>query len=186
MQDSLTRLQILFELMWNPVEDVRNGRALALYYYNLACNVPVYLHIDLRDDNENCAFFWWFASTCRHLGIGGTHANPNIAAAQREAMKHYRRLEAFYKRGQIYGINEDIYVHVLPEESRMVVNIFNLSDRERRIEGSIPLERLGIVTDCYYQRSERWVRFDEKKQMLAVSCTLPPWGHKLVEISAIK
>ncbi|HTQ10983.1 MAG TPA: discoidin domain-containing protein, partial [Fimbriimonadaceae bacterium] len=28
-----------FELMWNPIADLKEGRARALYYYNLGCNV---------------------------------------------------------------------------------------------------------------------------------------------------
>jgi hypothetical protein len=174
-----------FELMWMPIEDLRQGRAQSLYYYNLACNVPIYLHIDLRDDNEHCTFFWWFASTCRHLGIGGTHANPNIAAAQRHAMQQYRRLEAFYKRGEFYGMSEEIHLHVLPAENRVVVDIFNLSDQERRIEGSIPTSRLGIASDLYYRRTERWAGFDPAKGLLTAACTLPAWGHQRVELQGI-
>jgi hypothetical protein len=172
-----------FELMWNPIEDLRNGRARSLYYYNLACNVPVYLHIDLRDDNPHCTFFWWFASTCRHLGIGGTHANPGIAAAQREAMRRYRQLDALYKHGDFYGISEEIHVHVLPGENRLVVDIFNLSDTERRVEGSMPVSQLGIALDRYYRRSERWAGMSGGR--LTVGCTLPPWGHQQVELQNI-
>ena len=175
-----------FELMWNPIDDLRHGRGQSLYYYNLACNIPVYLHIDLRSDNGHCTFFWWFASTCRHLGIGGTHADPNIAAAQRHAMQHYRRLDGFYKRGDFYGVSEEIHVHVLPGENRLVVNIFNLSDQERRIEGSVPIARLGIASDRFYGRSERWVGFDATRKLFQVACTLPPWGHQLVEVNAIE
>ena len=49
------------ELMWQPLEDIRLGRARALYYYNLACNVPLYLHVDLRGDNEHSLVLWWYA-----------------------------------------------------------------------------------------------------------------------------
>lgn len=172
-----------FELMWNPIEDLRQGRAQSLYYYNLACNVPVYLHIDLRDDNPHCTFFWWFASTCRHLGIGGTHADPNIAAAQREAMRRYRLLDALYKHGEFYGISEEIHVHVLPQSNRLVVDIFNLSDGERRIEGGMPAGQLGIDLDRYYRRTERWAGLGGGR--LTVGCTLPPWGHRQVELEAV-
>jgi hypothetical protein len=172
-----------FELMWNPIEDLRNGRALSLYYYNLACNVPVYLHIDLRDDNPHCTFFWWFASLCRHLGIGGTHANPTIATAQRHAMQRYRQLDALYKHGEFYGISEEIHVHVLPRENRLVVDIFNLSDDERRIEGAMPAATLGIALDRYYQRTERWASLG--KGQFTVGCNLPPWGHQQVELEAL-
>jgi len=172
-----------FELMWNPMEELRSGRALALYYYNLACNIPIYLHIDLRDDNANCSIFWWFASLCRHLGIGGTHADPNIAAAQRHGMARYRELDALYKHGDFYGISEDIHVHVLPQDNRLVVDLFNLTDQEREVTGSMPAERLNIAMDCYYQRSERWASLGHGQ--LHAGCTLPAWGHQQVELRAI-
>jgi hypothetical protein len=37
-----------FEMMWDSFGDIRCGRARSLYYYNLGCNVPIYLHINLR------------------------------------------------------------------------------------------------------------------------------------------
>ena len=171
--------------MWNPIEDLRSGRGLALYYYNLACNVPIYLHIDLRDDNEHCTVFWWFASTCRHLGIGGTHPQPHVADAQRRAMETYRRLEVFYKRGEFYGINEEIHLHVLSHENRLVVNIFNLSDNAKLIEGSVPLSEIGISPEFFFQQSQRGARFSTSTGCFRVSCHLPPWGHQMVEFSPL-
>jgi len=172
-----------FELMWNPFEDLRSGRGRALYYYNLGCNVPVYLHIDLRDDNEHCCMFWWFASTCRHLGVGGTHANPSIAQAQQHAMRRYRKLDRFFKRGEFRGISDEIHLHVLPEENAFVVNIFNLSDHPRIIEGSITLEELSVAPDRWYTRSERWGWFESDR--FCVRCELPLWGTQLVEVRAL-
>jgi hypothetical protein len=37
-----------FELMWIPMEELLSGRAFALHYYNLAYDLPLYVHIDLR------------------------------------------------------------------------------------------------------------------------------------------
>ena len=170
-----------FELMWNPIDDLRSGRARALYYYNLGCNVPVYLHIDLRDDNEHCTVLWWFASTCRHLGIGGTHPDPMIVERQKLAMARYRRLDRFYKRGEFVGISEEIHVHVLPEEQACVVNIFNLNDAPRRIEGGIEMSKLGLDPDRWYTRSDRQVSLGGGR--LNVNAQLPPWGHQLVEVN---
>ena len=67
--------------MWDPLNDIvvtgskyiTNMRAKSLYYYNLAYNIPLYLHINLKTDNANALAFWWYASTCRHLGIGGKY-----------------------------------------------------------------------------------------------------------------
>jgi len=173
-----------FELMWNPIDDLRSGRSKALYYYNLACNVPLYLHIDLRDDNEHCIVLWWFASTCRHLGIGGTHANIAVAESQKHAMRRYRKLERFFKRGKFVGINDEIHLHVLPQEDGFVVNIFNLSDSHRRIEGKIPITEIGINADRWYTRSERWIGFENG--WIFISCELPAWGTQLIECLAVQ
>jgi len=172
-----------FELMWDPFEELRSRRALALYYYNLACNVPIYLHIDLRDDNQHCTIFWWFASLCRHLGIGGTHADPNVVICQQHAMARYRELDALYKRGDFYGISEEIHVHVLPSENRLVVDLFNLTDTERRVTGTMSVETLGIDQQMYYQRTERWVSLGDGQ--LHASCLLPAWGHQQVELRPV-
>lgn len=175
-----------FELMWEPFVDLKEGRGRALYYYNMACNVPVYLHIDLRNDNEHCFVLWWFASTCRHLGIGGTHPNPLIAENQKAAMRHYHSLERFYKRGNFYGINEEIHVHVLPEENAFVVNVFNLSDETRVIKGSIPVERLGIDVNRWYMRYGRIGSFDDKSGVFSVYCELEPWSTELTEFRGVE
>jgi hypothetical protein len=65
------------------------------------------------------------------------------------------------------------------------VDIFNLSDQERRIESSIPTSRLGIASDLYYRRTERWAGFDPAKGLLTAACTLPAWGHQRVELQGI-
>ena len=79
-----------FELMWNPMDDVRQSRILALYYSNMGCNVPIYTHVNISGDNAQCVILWWYVSTCRHLGIGGKHPDAKIVAAQQQAMKRYR------------------------------------------------------------------------------------------------
>jgi len=142
-----------FELMWQPMEDILSGRARSLYYYNLACEVPLYLHIDLREDNAQCLCLWWYASTCRHLGIGGTHRDPLIAEAQRQQMGTYRRLKPFFTRGAFYGDDENpeaVHIHVLQEEQAAVVNLFNLSNQERVLEGSVALSDIGLDPDRWY------------------------------------
>jgi len=57
-----------FEYMWDCLNDLRSARALALYYYALGCNVPLYLHITMAADNDS-AVLLVDASTVRHLGI---------------------------------------------------------------------------------------------------------------------
>jgi hypothetical protein len=171
-----------FELMWRPMDDLRQGRGLGMYYYNLACNVPIYLHIDLRSDNENCVALWWFASTARHLGIGGTHADPKVAAAQKEAMKYYRRFEQFFKRGEFYGLGEEIHIHVLPEQKAFVVNLFNLSDQPKKVAGSTTLRQLGLDPQAACKGSQSWGEVDNG--VLKLEADMPPWSAKVADFRA--
>jgi len=178
------------ELMWNTMADITEGRARALYYYCLACNVPFYLHVDLRDDNEHCLVLWWYASTNRHLGIGGTHDNPQIAHAQILAMKRYRSLDRFFKRGEFYGMKETtgrpeaIHLHVLPEENAFVVNLFNLSDETRRIAGGVPANDLGLDPDRWYIMP-KGCGFDPATGWFHVDRELAPWGTYVAHVRAL-
>jgi len=133
-----------FEYMWRTMEDLLKGWAVSLYYYNLAYSLPVYLHIDLRHDNANALIFWWFASTCRHLGVGGKHPDPAVWHAHKRAMSLYRELKEFYTQGVFFGIEENIHLHALPERNAAVINFFNLTDQEQFIVREIELERYGL------------------------------------------
>jgi hypothetical protein len=173
-----------FELMWQPMEDILSGRARSLYYYNLACNVPVYLHVDLRDDNLHCLVLWWYASTCRHLGIGGTHEDPLIARAQQLAMQRYRRLERFYKQGVFYGFGEETHVHVLPEENAFVANLFNLSAEERVISASLPVADLGLHPDQWFVcPKSAW--FNPNQGTFHIQRRMPAWSAQVAEVRAL-
>jgi NedA-like, galactose-binding domain len=173
-----------FELMWDPMADLKSGRARTLYDYNLGCNVPVYLHIDLRKDNENCVVFWWYASTCRHLGIGGTHKKAEVVGAQQAAMRRYRELDRFFKRGEFFGINEEIHVHALKSEQAMVVNVFNLSGDERKVGGKISLQELGLDPGRSYSSSEPWAKVEGGQ--LQVDRQMPAWSAGVVEIRSVR
>ena len=139
--------------------------------------------MDLRDDNEHCLVLWWFASTCRHLGFGGTHAAAAVVEAQQAAMRRYRSLERFFKRGVFLGAGEEIHFHVLPDANELVAQIFNLSDQRRRIAGDIAVADLGLDPSRWYARTERWAQFDRER--LRVSWELPPWGTELIHIRAV-
>jgi len=173
-----------FELMWNPMEDIKAGRGLAMYYYNLACNVPIYLHIDLRKDNEHCVMLWWFASTARHLGIGGTNKDIKTVEAQKVAMKYYKQFERFFKRGEFYGINEEIHLHVLPKENAFMINMFNLSDKPRTITGKFDLKKAGLDPALNFKSSKSWAKIDNG--MLEVSMDMPPWSAEVTDVTGAK
>lgn len=163
-----------FELMWDPMADIKEGRAETLYDYNLGCNVPLYLHIDLRKDNRHCLVLWWYASTCRHLGIGGTHPDEKVAAAQKSAMKRYRSLARFFKSGEFFGIDPEIHLHVLRREQAVVVNLFNLSEETKAVHGEVALNDVGLDAGKTYQSDTPGV--EVRGGRLVVSATLEPWS----------
>jgi hypothetical protein len=128
----------------SPAEYVKNKLALCLYYYNLAYDIPLYMHINLGRDNENALGLWWFASTCRHLGIGNTHPYPKVVKVQQDAMKLYRSLERYYVNGKFVGLNEYAHLHTLPERSGGVLNLFNVDDKDTVVSCQIPAKELKV------------------------------------------
>jgi hypothetical protein len=155
-----------YELMWDPMNDLVGGHAIALYYYNLAYSMPLYIHIDLRKDNANALMLWWNISCCRHLGLGGTHADHAVCVAQKAAMREYRRLKPFFARGTFYGIDELTHVHKHPTEPRLVVNCYNL-DKD-------PATRT-VAFDC--------AQFGLPARRFSKVVTVPAYGHALIEVS---
>ncbi len=150
-----------FEYMWDCLNDLKSGRALALYYYNLGCNVPIYLHITMAADNDACVFFWWVASTVRHVGIGGKQSSKTIEPpeglpprdveqrfeAYQDQMKLYQRLKPYFVRGSFHGINETAHLHTLDGKKGGVLNLFNLTEVEQEIEVFIPRSLLEADND---------------------------------------
>ena len=124
--------------------------------------------------------FWWNASTCRHLGIGGTHADPRVQKAQKDAMAAYRRLQSFFKAGTFYGLDEMVHVHVYPSEPAAVINCFNLEDHavSRRIE--LSLGKLGLEANRSYQVKGATARRAGGQYLLEVA--VPGYGHSLIEL----
>ena len=81
-----------FEYMWDPYYDLLSGKALSLYEYNLAYDIPLYLHVHEGRDSPSMLAFWWYASTCRHLGIGGVSDPQNpVYQALKQAVATYQR-----------------------------------------------------------------------------------------------
>ena len=63
------------------------------------------------------------------MGIGGTAKDKAVVAAQKAAMKRYRAVEDLYKRGEFFGISEEIHVHALGW--RVPVNAYDLPTMRR-------------------------------------------------------
>jgi len=146
-----------FELMWEPFKHLKDKTALAMYYYNPGCNVPIYLHVNTGHDNVNNIVLWWYASTARHLGIGGDSTDPKVNENHHREMKRYIELEVFFKHGDFYGINEEIHIHSLADRQECVINIFNLSDNAAITEGSITLKEIGLDPEKKYRIDKDWI-----------------------------
>ncbi|MEW6074122.1 MAG: hypothetical protein AB1726_16190 [Planctomycetota bacterium] len=170
-----------YELMWAPWDDLVSGRALANYYQRLAHDLPVYLHIDLRGDNRSAIVFWWNASTCQHLGIGGRHADPAVWAAQKEALALYLRLKPYFTRGELRGVQENIHAHVLASQG-VVLNLFNLGETATTVRRRIAFSELGPGAPAPLRSADSRVRLIAEGLELAVP--LEAWDHALLELSA--
>jgi hypothetical protein len=169
-----------FELMWDPMVDLVGGHSIALYYYNLAYSLPLYIHIDLRKDNAQCLMLWWNASTCRHLGMGGTHADAAVRQAQKQAMTDYRRLSPFFKAGRFYGLDETTHVHVHPTESAAVINCFNLEDHPAKRQIDFAPARFGLDGAKDYHIAGAEANRQGSRYVLEVG--IAAYGHTLVEV----
>ena len=114
-----------FEYMWYPMEDYRTGRLQNLYFYNLAYEKPLYLHMDLLGMGENAEVFWYFASTVRHLGIGNFSAlTAEKQMLIKEATAVYMELKVYYAVGIFYGKGPLVHIHKLMNKGA-VINLFH-------------------------------------------------------------
>lgn len=172
-----------FELMWSPMDNILSGKSIALYYYNLAYSLPIYLHIDLRTDNLNALCFWWYASTCRHLGIGGTSKDPALNKVHFEAMATYRKLQTFFKRGKFYGIDEQVHVHVHPSGPSAVVNAFNLDSHPAKKEVEFIPENYGLEGKYRFQIDG--VQSQRRQHGYVLFFDIPARGQQLAEIRPV-
>ena len=180
-----------FEFMWDCIQDLQSGRALCLYYYNLCCNIPLYLHINMSADNDQCLFFWWAASTVRHLGIGGKNCHPSVVPpdkhfhfdpeerfeAYKLCMKQYLEFKAYYQRGIFYGIHEYAHLHVLKTQKGGILDLFNCTDSAQICTAEIPAELLGASHLKTRGADALW-----ENEHLIIRAALPPLSHVLVQI----
>jgi hypothetical protein len=170
-----------FEMMWDPLGNLRSGASRTLYYYSLAYSLPLYLHIDLRSDTDQAIVFWWNASTCRYLGIGGTHTDQKVNDAHFAAMKDYKRLKPFFTAGTFYGISELIHVHRHPTDNAAVVNVFG-------VDG--PIANFHFDPAKFGLKPEKPYKFTGGDATKAgdgydvkLTTPVPAMGHQLVEVS---
>jgi hypothetical protein len=172
-----------FEFMIDPMDDLLSGRAGSLYYLNLAYDIPVYLHTDLRKDNANALVFWWYASTCRHLGLGGKSADQAIWEAQKNAMRTYLSLKRFYAQGKFYGLDENVHCHTLPDLRKSVINCFNLENAEAKKQLRFRLADIGLPPgETKIEGAPFTVQGDE----ITVEVSIQAKGHLLLQVESVR
>jgi hypothetical protein len=163
-----------FEYMWDCYGDLLAGKALSLYEYNLAYDLPLYLHINLQFDSPNALGFWWYASTCRHLGIGGLTPSDPRWSGHRRAMARYRELKPRFAHGRFVGLAPSAHVHVLDDSRSAVVTLFNLTSHRDSLEFELDPVRLGLLADT--ELSGDGVVVENGRRMLRVEVdALTPW-----------
>ncbi len=172
-----------FEYMIEPMEDIMTRRAMSLYYVNLAYDIPIYDHIRLNRDNANALMFWWYASTCRHLGMGAKPTDPAVWAAQKAAMQQYLPLQHFFAEGVFYGLDETIHVHTLPDLNAAVIDCFNLEDAPAVKHLEFRLADVGLAPGA--------VVVDGSAQpgsgdLVTVDVAVPAKAHRLVKIDVTR
>jgi acetyl esterase/lipase len=173
-----------YEYMITAIDDVVvSRRAGSLYYVNLAYGIPVYLHFDLRTDNSQAIAFWWFASTCRHLGFGGKPTDPAVWTAHKNAMKTYNGLKRFFAQGVFFGLDETIHCHTLPDEKRSVINCFNLEDKPVKRQVRFRLSEIGLPAGKV-QIDE--APFRQSGEEVTVDLAIPARGHLLLQVQPAK
>jgi hypothetical protein len=166
------------EFMWAPLDDLLSRRAVSLYYYNLAYDIPIYLHVSLKQDNEQALVFWWFASTCRHLGVGGK-PGPAAWEADKRAMKTYMPLKRFYTQGAFYGIDEMVHAHTLADLRQSVLNVFNLTDKPVEKEVRLRATDIGLPAGPIHIEGDT---VSAEGDEVAVKMTVPARGHQLLKV----
>jgi len=170
-----------FEYMWDPYYDLISGQALSLYEYNLAYDIPLYLHIHEGRDSESMLAFWWYASTCRHLGIGGVSdpSNPLYVALKR-AVGTYQRLKRFFTQAEFIGIDQFAHFHVIANENAAIGVLFNMSGSTEAREITLSTSRLGLTS---IDRVSTGTISRREGGEVTIHVEIPPMSPLLMEIN---
>jgi hypothetical protein len=169
-----------FEYMWDPYTDLLSGRALSLYEYNLAYDIPLYLHINSAHDSPAMLAFWWYASCCRHLGIGGLAESDEQWPRLVEAMRRYRALQPYFARGRFVGLDPVTHLHVLDADGGAVLIAYNLTAASVRRSVSIALAELPLGAAPEVAGAAAAAA----DGVLTIDLVIPPLSPLVVEIGA--
>lgn len=172
-----------FEFMDSPLVFLLNGQALSLYYYNLCYEVPLCLHFNMEQDNENCLGFWWYASTVRHLGFGGFNNLKQMSRYAR-AIKTYKRFRKFFTNGRFSGLDEMTHIHAL--DNSFIVMVFNITNKTIHKRIKINLSEIGLSDFTAKLKVEskklrNLTKWNIKRNILDIDCLLGPMQPLLIQ-----
>ena len=129
--------------MWNTFTDFKEGRLQHFYYYNMAYEKPLYLHINLSKDGEHRPAFWYIASTIRHIGVGNYGAlNEDQKASAREVLRIYKNYRDFFVHGSFDGPDPLTHIHALPGRGAVLL-CFNDRNVKQTVNLSLDKNQLG-------------------------------------------
>ncbi len=165
----------------DPLDALLSGKALALFYYNLAYDLPLTIRLDMTKDNDNCLAFWYYASTVRHLGICSSVFDQDRFDAYRNAIDTYTKLKTIYTQGVFYGWDELTHAHVLSEQSLCVINAFNITDVQVNKQLEVRLNDMGILDEVCVEGSNSCTVGNK----LILNLDIPPFSSTIATIKPV-
>ena len=106
------------------------------------------------------------------------HDKEKRFAAYKSNMKTYKSLKKYFVRGKFFGINENIHLHTLEENTGGVVNVFNIVDDTIEVAFSIEKQFLNGTQLKISGASEyQWTNEGVNIKVLVL-----PHSHALVTI----
>jgi hypothetical protein len=169
-----------FEYMHSPLNDLLCGDALSLYYYNLAYEMPLYAHINMMMDNENCLAFWWMASTVRHLGVGG-FGDPKQVLRYKAGLAEYLGLKDYFTKGEFSGPDPYCHIHTLRERNAAVVVVFNIDPQDRDVTYSLDLGACGIDVGALPTHADTNWRVSGNNSV-QIACQIPAMSARVIRV----
>ena len=89
--------------------------------------------------------FWWYSSTCRHLGVGGLKPEDDLWQNFKQAMDTYKSLKEHFTQGKFIGIDQVTHFHSA-KENVGVITVFNLTSKKITKQLKIELSSLSITS----------------------------------------
>lgn len=145
-----------YELMWHPMPQLLQGMSTVLIGYNMAYDIPMYIQWPMQSDNKHCLLFWFYAVTCKHLGIGGwSMATDEQRECYIAAVQRYKRLRRYLVEGEFYTLDGPKWtmLRTLPDRGLVVV-VANVKNGSIDLDLDRPVKEFGLDPNAEYVSSD--------------------------------